>query len=405
MQVGMGPHPQVPDEPSNVGRKMKQCPKCKLLWDDKFSQCEDDGASLIALSEKQTDIGSDSSHTAGSRFRDDSTLEEATQTSVWSPRLDSSTDTIGTSPVSSKRPRFQRAFLWMTVSAGVLAAAGIVGWLFAPWKGARSASTDRPVPTSLAINAETTQLRVGETMTVRLIARYADGISREIGTPEGVKWSSSSPTILTVRANGEVAAKDVGQIQLTAQLGGLESAPVTIFVDAALTPTVRVFESIRIDSPQRSIPVGGTLALRPIGRQSKGQEVEIKSDIEWESRNPNVATVNAQGRVTGRKAGKALIVAKFNDIPSDPYALTVVAVETPRPPPFVPPPAPVVPDVRSYISSARAHRNNGQYAAALGDLYKGLTLDPKNQELRKEIDDTKQACDAEVKLGRTDLKC
>ena len=53
----------------------------------------------------------------------------------------------------------------------------------------------------------------------------------------------------------------------------------------------------------------------------------------------------------------------------------------------------------AHINRAASYREEGNYAAALAELEKAKALDALNDEIRKEIDQTRRACNAERVLG------
>ena len=61
--------------------------------------------------------------------------------------------------------------------------------------------------------------------------------------------------------------------------------------------------------------------------------------------------------------------------------------------------------VRSFIKIAAAHRERGDYSAALAALEKAREIDPSDAEIRAEIERTRSACNAEKRLGRSELVC
>jgi cytochrome c-type biogenesis protein CcmH/NrfG len=53
----------------------------------------------------------------------------------------------------------------------------------------------------------------------------------------------------------------------------------------------------------------------------------------------------------------------------------------------------------AYVGRAQSLREQGNYAAALAELEKARVLDPPNESVRKAIEQTKRACNAERVLG------
>jgi Tfp pilus assembly protein PilF len=61
--------------------------------------------------------------------------------------------------------------------------------------------------------------------------------------------------------------------------------------------------------------------------------------------------------------------------------------------------------VEERIKIARTHMDRGEYAEALTELEKASKIDPTNKDVQNVISDTRRACNAEKRLGRSDLRC
>jgi hypothetical protein len=55
--------------------------------------------------------------------------------------------------------------------------------------------------------------------------------------------------------------------------------------------------------------------------------------------------------------------------------------------------------VAAYVARAQTYREQGNYSAALAELERAKALDAASEEVRREIDQTKRACNAERVLG------
>jgi tetratricopeptide (TPR) repeat protein len=62
-------------------------------------------------------------------------------------------------------------------------------------------------------------------------------------------------------------------------------------------------------------------------------------------------------------------------------------------------------EIAKYLSLARKYRESGAYDNALSQLSAARALDPGNEEIAEEFEKTRRACNAEKRLGRSDLKC
>ena len=86
----------------------------------------------------------------------------------------------------------------------------------------------------------------------------------------------------------------------------------------------------------------------------------------------------------------------------------LAAVKEREPPPAKKPvqiPAKATRQIARHLSLAKEQRERGAYDAALSELNSANALDPANEEISAELDRTRRACNAEKRLGRTDLKC
>ncbi|MGQ9524642.1 MAG: Ig-like domain-containing protein, partial [Armatimonadota bacterium] len=158
-----------------------------------------------------------------------------------------------------------------------------------------------PVPPApklakIEVTAPTTSLKVGET--VILSAKALDEAGAEI-TGQTFVWASSNTAVAVVDETGKVTAVAEGTADITAAVGDVKSAPVTIIVEA-------------VPPPVGNVLVLGTHVLRPgvaatIGfRITKPDKAAgVKFVIEY---NPALLTFSAEGA----KAVSATAIAAAN---------------------------------------------------------------------------------------------
>ena len=122
-----------------------------------------------------------------------------------------------------------------------------------------------------------------------------------------VTWSSSDESVATVSASGVVTGVSEGTATITATYDGCsESCEVTVKKKLSLNKNIT------------SIYVGNT-------EQLTATTYPENQTVTWESSNESVATVNANGVVTGVSAGTATITATY-DGSSESCVVTVKAV-------------------------------------------------------------------------------
>jgi uncharacterized protein YjdB len=172
-------------------------------------------------------------------------------------------------------------------------------------------------PTAIEIPTDQPTLEaVGET--IQLSANVRDP-SGAVIVDALVEWSSASPEVVSVDANGLALARGSGIAQITATAGevsGLvavtvEQRPATIEV----TPTDPV------------LPLGGELNLIATVRDRNGGIIE-DAPVRWLTSAPEVATVSLSGLLAGHARGVANITAVSRGVSSSIIATVVELQQT-----------------------------------------------------------------------------
>ena len=206
-----------------------------------------------------------------------------------------------------------------TVSAqGMLTAVATgTATITATSEGATGQATITVAPDPVAaveISPSTASILVGGTTQLTAIARNVGGQSL-VG--RAVFWSSSSPTLATVSSTGVVTGVSPGNAVIIASIEG-KQASATVTVRAVPVASVQI-----TPSPASTI-VGQTVTLTATTRDALGNTLGGRI-VGWSSSNTAVATVNANGLVTGVASGTATITASSEGV-SGTTALTVNGV-------------------------------------------------------------------------------
>ena len=117
-----------------------------------------------------------------------------------------------------------------------------------------------------------------------------------------ITWSSSDTNVATVDANGTVTAKSAGTAVITATSENGKSASCTITVNEKLIPITEV----RLNKSAETLTEGDTTTLTATVLPDN---TTYSKDVSWSSSNSAVATVDANGTVTAKSAGTAVITA------------------------------------------------------------------------------------------------
>ena len=124
---------------------------------------------------------------------------------------------------------------------------------------------------------------------------------------KGITWKSSDESIASVGSNGVVKGLKEGEVQIsaTANDGSGVSASVTVVVEK----TQGIKASGITVSGESEVTVGATITLKA----AVSPEDASDKSVEWSSSDPDTASVDAQGIVTGKKSGEVTVTAKARD--------------------------------------------------------------------------------------------
>ena len=154
--------------------------------------------------------------------------------------------------------------------------------------------------TGVKLNKSETSLLVGgnETLTATVLPEDA--------TNQNVTWKSDKPEIATVDANGKVTAVKVGEatITVTTEDGGKTATCMVTVNETSVAVT-----GVTLNKTALTLNIGAneTLSATVAPADATNQKVTWKSD------KPEIATVDANGKVTGVKAGEATITVTTED--------------------------------------------------------------------------------------------
>lgn len=165
--------------------------------------------------------------------------------------------------------------------------------------GSCSESAVNPIAVaSIELTPSATSVRAGSSTT--LVARPLDASGRTVDVG-AISWSSSDKSLATVSSTGVVTALAAGNVRIAASaLGKSGTANVTV--------TARVVASVVVTPPAVTMRVGVSVPLSAQTLDADGGALSGRL-ITWTSSNTAVATVNAQGSVTGVAPGAATVTA------------------------------------------------------------------------------------------------
>ena len=83
--------------------------------------------------------------------------------------------------------------------------------------------------------------------------------------------------------------------------------------------------SVGLSADRQEITTNETINVALNGRYTDGTQKHLSEGVQWLSSDANVATIDAQGRVTARQTGQTKITGRYGDLTSPAWTLTVRA--------------------------------------------------------------------------------
>ena len=131
-------------------------------------------------------------------------------------------------------------------------------------------------------------------------ARVLDANGQEIGDRQPT-WVSTNQDVASVSNDGVVTALAAGSASIRATVDGKSG-------QATLTVSLQPVATVVLNTGQVSLAVGDSRSLVAVAKDAAGRVVTGR-EISWSSSAPNVATVDATGRVTAVNEGIAMVTA------------------------------------------------------------------------------------------------
>lgn len=154
----------------------------------------------------------------------------------------------------------------------------------------------KPTITDFTLSKTETTLNIGgkDTLTITaFVPAYAS---------ESATWASNNTTVATVNKSGVITAKALGDAEITATIGEVEKT-CTIHVVAVAVNSITL-------PAEANVTLGSSLQLNPTVDPAQAAS---EYTITYESSAPEIATVDANGKVAGVAVGDAIITATIAD--------------------------------------------------------------------------------------------
>jgi trimeric autotransporter adhesin len=171
--------------------------------------------------------------------------------------------------------------------------------------------------TSIQITPPNSSIAKGTTQQLTATGVFSDKTTQDLTT--SVSWTSSPEGVATVNATGLVAGTATGSATIAATQDGVSG--LTRVTTTRAIPTALVVTPVN-----NSIVSETTVQLTATVAFSDGSTQDLTSSMSWSSNDPSIATVDADGLVTGIKSGSVAIQALFELGGKRFVRLTIVSV-------------------------------------------------------------------------------
>ena len=136
-------------------------------------------------------------------------------------------------------------------------------------------------------------------------------VSPSNASDKSLVWTSSDSSVVSVDSNGRVTAKKAGTATITVKTndgGFTDTVKVTVEKEEVEVPDVKV-TGVTLSKSSLNLNVGAssklTATVKPSNATNKG--------VTWSSSDKSIATVDANGKVTAKKAGTVTITVTTKD--------------------------------------------------------------------------------------------
>ncbi|HUB02583.1 MAG TPA: Ig-like domain-containing protein [Terriglobales bacterium] len=159
--------------------------------------------------------------------------------------------------------------------------------------------------TQIAVSPANQSIAKGDTVQFGAVGTYSDGSTQTL--TDTVTWGTSSSSVATVNAQGQLLGMSQGSTQVTAAYQGLTgSTTVTVGAPALV--------GIVVSPNPSSLPLGESEQLNAVGKYSDGSTQDLTQSVTWGTASTGIASISATGLVSGLTAGSTGITASSGNI-------------------------------------------------------------------------------------------
>jgi len=182
-----------------------------------------------------------------------------------------------------------------------------------PASGLKSASstgivqvTAKPKLVAIKVVLAGTAVRVGGTLGVTALGRFDNG-AENVDVTTLVEWSTSDRKVVRADLSPDGSVKLVGVAKGIVKVKVRDPITGLKVESAERLSVVTTLAKLAVAPSKRTIRIGTKSRLEAVGTFEQGMTVDLSREVKWSSSATAIATVDTQGRVTGRTSGKVVI--------------------------------------------------------------------------------------------------
>jgi hypothetical protein len=172
------------------------------------------------------------------------------------------------------------------------------------------------IPERIEISPDNQAVKVGESLS--FTAKMYDNLGNLMNPQPNFNWTTTDAQLAEINAQGLVKGKKAGQLTIQAEYKGIKG---TALLNVIENPNQIALIQIMPDMPELSL--NQALQLTATAFDGQNQALNGKN-FTWQSNNPEIMEVNANGLLTAKKSGTVLIQASSEGINSSAIMASVV---------------------------------------------------------------------------------
>jgi hypothetical protein len=158
---------------------------------------------------------------------------------------------------------------------------------------------------SIAIGVPKSSLPEGETEALSATGTYTDGSTQNLTTM--VTWQAGPSNVAAMSGQGNLKG-------LTSGVAQVKAAYQSVTGNASVNVGSAVLAGIAVSAPRSTLPLGESEGLVATGTFSNGSTQDLTASVAWQASPANVASISAQGNLSGVGQGLAQIAAAYQGV-------------------------------------------------------------------------------------------